>query len=294
MKTTIGELRALIREKVSEPSSQPRVFDVDVKDVRSAIEVSKQRYYLPEQVGGKGVYCPYTCTKTFNTNVTEKDWAAMGAEPFDIITAAKQGTYQSKKSGNVFKAEPEVLEFMANYMADGIYRGLASNSYDAVLNVESSSRLSSMIAARVAERMGVKILSGHITKDTGGLQKTVDPSTIKIDQEKLDQYTKINGEEKGDNLLKILTRVIKTIKNKISRGEKISVTDDIKDRNRKYILGLHQFNASKNLTQPLKKVLVIDDNVASSATMRDVKKTLASQGIDADLACGVFIGSKNS
>lgn len=259
---------------------------------------------------GVNVWAPFQLRKKFVSHSKLADLAkAYGATPADAAQTIKKGTKDSWKTG-IKKAEfrgdnkrlPKVFDpndVFTHYleydnrtrdltierMAEAIYRQFRAHKFDEVMAIDSSYSMSQDLAERVGALLGVPV-----TK----LEKITDPDKVMWDLKAFERWISsgeayeswLEAREKKPektpetfdgyiiNTLELLdTKDYNYIVNLLKAGEKPSALRHIKFRQKFW-----NFFKHPPKQESARKVLVVDDNVASGLTNVHAKERLEDAG----------------
>lgn len=182
--------------------------------------------------------------------------------------------------------KPEIRERILQQMTASIVRQFRGAKIDEVLAVDSSYAMSKDLAEKVAAGLGVPL--GSV------LEKESDPKRVDWDMKEFEHWVrnvapesaKAAGKPLEDYVLGMLRDLDKTdhrqVKGAIEKGRKPSIARDIPQRRRRFWNFFKKLQASDTP----KRVLVVDDNVASGWTSLHAAKRLQDAGLEPFFAVG--------
>lgn len=258
-------LRQFILEAIAEGPTQTVV--VKQADLAGLLKESNQEIYSPL---GVNTFCPYSHSGRFvGQGGKFKDLIDnYDLSVFEVVNTIKKDVIKKGKDGTtlVLTMNETDRQHYWSEMAIRIARHFSKQRVDAVTYAASRSDMAGALATLVADKLKVPLVQDI-------LRKVTKEENVSIDEEGFDAWKQGKDPEKVQDLRNALERDIRHIKSKIGDKKKVSVVQDIPGSRRKFINGIHEL-----VTDSLaglddgSTVLIVDDNLDTGATFRDIGK----------------------
>jgi hypothetical protein len=307
MRTTLGQLKSLIKEAVLEKLDGQSVVTIGIEDVDICLENTGGGGKMLGGEDDKFIFVPYSVSSSLASEKLLKHTAAKkGASllnlvrqglaqitPFDVITAAKKGKWLNDESNVlVVRKNDGVLNHLVEKCGNLIANRFNAEKLkvDAVYDVDSgTSTMSRDLARYVAKQLNMPVITG----EEGGLKKASVPGEISVDYDKVEQEYKDKSKKQTDLVFNLLDKAEQKINALLASGKKVSISTDVNPASiRRYFKGMQQVTDPEKV-KSYKHILVIDDNVDQNVTMKDIRNHLRSVAPDAkfSFAAGVKLPS---
>lgn len=280
-------LRALVRLTLAEDAArEPYVVDVTDDVVEAAFdEVTDFR-----TLAGVRTFVAFEQRKAFPSHSPIAKVAKVhGFKPADVGAFLKKGIDVPKGGKTRFVGDERTRSRFLGAMADRIARRFKGVAIDEVMPIDSTYGMSVELGAMVAERLGVPFRRK--------VEKEDNAEKIAVDDDALSHWVanvaprsaEAAGVPYDDYVLRTLydlDRDGKTFKSAVGRKTVASIARHLPHARRKF------WNLFKRVeAEGSKRVLVIDDNVASGATNAHVAKRMRAAGIEPLFAVGYYYAS---
>jgi adenine/guanine phosphoribosyltransferase-like PRPP-binding protein len=279
MRIRLGTLRQILHEVLVGAN----LYRVTLSDFYAVARQQGGKTYLKNETG-PGVFAPYFVRNTFDEKRSRNLASVMdrfGGQPLDIMSAIKRGSV-TLDSGLRIVADADVQQQVLEIISQGIAQGMKGAGIDAVVCADSRSEMAQQLARNVAGLLGVSFIEG-------AFKKSRNPMTLAINDEKFQQYVdkNIDEPEKIEKFRKILNKKLEDLKKKSEKSQYFSIADNVAPQHRRYFVGYHTPESEEMLNS--KKILIVDDNIDSGSTMRDLAAIAKSLGIQPVLVAGFKI-----
>jgi|SRR5579863_2575352 len=277
MLLTMGQLRQCIMAEVKKVGAD--TYEVNSDDIMSALNPRK---FKESESRGEAVFVPLRFKSKWDKprfagelelyNVVSR----LDISPKELLTTLKRPLV---KDGITMQAPERAQAIVFGIMASQIARYF-EDRVDLVTYPESSSTMARDLAHAVAQKLDLPIETV-----VAGMTRKKKPEELEIDPEEWENFRAAARARGKDDVYIANTR--KRAENMIKRWQRgeVPAIKDIPHENRKF-LALH--TAGDDIHQARgKRVLVVDDNVDKTETLRRIAQELRKAGAkDVHLAAG--------
>lgn len=279
-------LREVVRRVLETvATSQATPTDVDVTEdviAQTFVPVTYTKAFA-----GEDVYVSHDRVQTYHVGQPiAKEAKRLGFKPADVGAFLKKGE-DTAGNAHFVMTQPKYAGFLLNSMANNIIHAFKGKKIDEVMVVDSTYSLSSELARRVAEGLGVPLAS-KVQKETDASKFEIDPTAI---HHWLTVVAPKSAAEKGEDLnvyiaktMKYLDKDKKALQSAVLKQlRKPSIARDLHVSRRKFWNLYAEIEKMES-----KRVLVVDDNVSSGATCKHIANRLQAAGVEPFFAVGYY------